>query len=317
MISAVQHMFRNPQLQRKRRLWHMRAGRLSGLQRALPQTVCVDVGASYYPHTSWWLFLDNPKTTWIAIEPNAYNLTYVDGWPWAATIETVTQGLSKEGGKQTLYVTNVDSGSSLLKPVVHSSMSSRVTNEIEQYFLPVSETIIETITLAEVVARSPLQPILVKLDTQGSELQILESILEGDSSGYLVAVEIECSLLATPFYEGSPRLWDVARKMEQHGFEAIDIDVFPRSQSKSKLSNRPKKIVHECDAMFSLRPDVAITRSLEVRAALLGFYATNCFYDEAVRVLKNDQDLVQYLGTQGCNVESLCAELTSRSASTR
>ena len=317
MLQLIQKLFRNPALQRHRRLRQMRAGRLSDLQSSLPNTTCVDVGASYYPHTSWWIFLESSNTTWIAVEPNENNLTYVKNWPWPASIETVTKGLSKKGGEQILYVTNVDSGSSLLRPVVQPSMSFRTTAEVEKYFFPVREVTIETVTLVDVVSKLPHQPMIVKLDTQGSELSILESVLEGEARNNLVGVEIECSLLAKPYYEDSPRLWDVAKLMESNGFEAIDVDVIPRSAAKSKISSHPKQIVNECDAVFALRPDVASTKSPEMRAALLGFYVTNCFYAEAARSLDHDPQLLQYLESRGCNVARLRSELRTRSNKAR
>lgn len=133
----------------------------------LPATVCVDVGASYYPHGKWLAFLNAPRTQWLAVEPNEANIGYVKSWGWPCQVSACTTGLSREGGTQVLYVTNVDTGSSLLPPEIPASMRDRVTNL--DYFFPVTERRIETLTLMQALAGlSATAPVFVKLDTQGT-----------------------------------------------------------------------------------------------------------------------------------------------------
>ena len=36
----------------------------------LPEVVCIDVGASYYPHPAWRVFLASGRARWVAVEPN-------------------------------------------------------------------------------------------------------------------------------------------------------------------------------------------------------------------------------------------------------
>src|SRR5258706_2322348 len=106
----------------------------------LPRLNCIDVGASYYPHPAWEVFRMSPKTQWIAVEPNFENLIYVKHWSWPSQVKSVEIGLSQLGGNQTLYVTNVDSGSSLLKPVIEPNMEHRVA--YRDYFFPIKEVVI-------------------------------------------------------------------------------------------------------------------------------------------------------------------------------
>lgn len=291
----------------------MKASRLQGLQEALPAVTCVDVGASYYPHTSWWLFLDSPRTHWLAIEPNSLNLGYLKSWPWRAAVEAVTTGLSENGGVQTLFVTNVDSGSSLLHPVLPDSMAQRAGVDIRNYLFPVREVDIETLTLEQVVAGHSEEPKLVKLDTQGSELGILRSLVNARVDHRVVGVEIECSLLTEPYYEGSPRLWEVSTYMEDHGYELVLLDVFPRSNNREKISSSPRAVVNECDAVYAQRPDVTAGQEVEVRAATLGFYVTSCLYVEAIRMIDHDREVCDFLGSRGCDSSALRNELGRRS----
>lgn len=312
MILVIKDLFRNPRLQRKRRLWQMRPRRLAGLQRALPPTICIDVGASYYPHTSWWLFLDSPNVRWLAVEPNRHNLGYLETWPWNAEARGIEAGLSRLGGPQTLYVTNVDSGSSLLRPVIHPMMKSRAESSVRDYLFPMREISIDTVTLADVISQEEPRPTIVKLDTQGSELDILRSVIGTPSGASIVGVEMECSLLAQPFYENSPRLWEVAAFMDDNGFEVLQLDVVPRSKTAQKISAAPRQLANESDVVFSLRQDVAEKKMVEVRAALLGFYITNCFFSEASSYLAANRDLSEYLQDRGCNTASLRQELLRR-----
>ena len=176
------------------------------LGKGLPKTLCVDVGASYYPHTKWLVFLNAPKTQWLAVEPNEANIGYVTSWEWPCHIEKCTTGLSREGGKQILYVTNTDTGSSLLPPEIPEGMRHRITNL--DYFFPVKEREIETITLVQAVARHPVEiPIMVKLDTQGTELSILMGASQLFESKRIIGIEIESTLLATPLMKGSGMFW--------------------------------------------------------------------------------------------------------------
>jgi FkbM family methyltransferase len=312
MISKLQYLFRNPRFQRIRRLWQMKPGRLGGLQYALPKTVCIDVGASYYPHTTWWLFLSSAHAQWLAVEPNRSNLEYLDKWPWEAEVRAIVAGLSRFGGTQTLYVTNVDSGSSLLKPVIHPIMKHRAGAAVHDYLFPVTELDIDTLTLDDVIGLDESCPTIVKLDTQGSELDILRSVIGAPKGSSVVGVELECSLLAQPYYEKSPRLWEVAAFMDENGFELLLLEIVPRIKTAQKISPAPRRLANESDAVFSLRQDVAATKQIEVRAALLGFYVTNCFYSEACSYLATDSGLEQYLQERGCDTTLLRNELLRR-----
>ena len=108
----------------KRRLRGMsRKARIAGLiSPHLPPIACVDVGASYYPHGKWRLLLESPATRWIAVEPNVANAAYVKTVALALQRRAHRHRPEQEGGTQTLYVTNVDSGSSLLEPQVPPNM---------------------------------------------------------------------------------------------------------------------------------------------------------------------------------------------------
>ncbi len=273
----------------------------------LPPLVCVDVGASYYPHAKWRIFLESPRTRWIAVEPNEANIGYIKAWAWPCQVSAVTTGLSQYGGTQTLYITNVDSGSSLLKPVIAESMSRRVQNTA--YYFPLRTTQIDTLTLPQVVAGvEPSLPIFVKLDTQGTELSILSGADELLQSRRIVGIEMESTLQAQPIMHGAGKFWQACEYLEGIGFELLHIKPI---YGPSRLGNgrvRSYTFLNECDAVFALRPDIASELELSHRVALLGFYASNGFFEESLCVLEDD-GVRSYLSQNGCRVDRLAKTL--------
>jgi FkbM family methyltransferase len=316
MKALLGRAARDPRLQRLARRIQMRSRRFDGLAASLPGVNCFDVGASHYPHTNWWLFLESPATRWIPVEPNADSLSYLNRWPWPAHLSEVGVGVgvSEHGGDQTLFVTNVDTGSSLLKPTIGSGMEDRVTPEMRSYMFPVTERTVPTMSLADLLVCEDEQPTLIKLDTQGSELSILRSVVHPDSTVDVVGIEMECSLLSSPLYEGSPRLWEVVEYLEPLGFELVGLDVLPRHPLR-KISGRSRQIPVECDAVFARRRDLAATATSASQMALFGFYVTNNLYREAVIALRSLPAVRGSLAQAGCDIGAIAEELARRSNS--
>jgi FkbM family methyltransferase len=274
----------------------------------LPATVCVDVGASHYPHGKWLQFLNAPATEWLAVEPNEANINYVKSWSWPCRVAACTTGLSREGGTQTLYVTNVDTGSSLLPPEITPSMKHRVTNL--DYFFPVTERRIETLTLVQALAGlSATAPVFVKLDTQGTELSILQGAQALFDARRIVGIEMESTMLAQPVMKGSGKFWQACEYMEQQGFELLHVKPIAAVARSARARAGRNTYLNECDAVFALRQDVAAGLSAEHRTSLLAFYLTNLFYEEALSLLERDAEVAGFLRTQGCSVDALLATL--------
>ncbi|MCB1937591.1 MAG: FkbM family methyltransferase [Rhodocyclaceae bacterium] len=281
--------------------------RISGLiSPGLPTTVCVDVGASHYPHVRWLAFLNAPATQWLAVEPNEANLGYLKSWAWPCQVSACTTGLSQTGGAQTLHVTNVDTGSSLLPPEIPDSMKHRVNNL--DYFFPVTERVIDTLTLVQAMAALPASaPVLVKLDTQGTELSILQGAAELFEARRIVGIEMESTLLAKPLMRGSGKFWQACEYLEGQGFELMHIKPIPAIPRSGRPLVGRNMYLNECDAVFALRRDVAAGLPVEYRACLLAFYLTYFFYEEAASMLDDDLALGEFLQQRGCALEPLKA----------
>ena len=269
----------------------------------LPEIVCVDVGASYFAHPTWRIFLESPSVAWVAVEPNVANISYLDTWPWACRVVPCGTGLSRSGGTKTLYVTNVDSGSSLLEPVIPPSMQHRVANP--EYYFPLQEREIECTTLSEVVAEWPQAPVFVKLDTQGSELEILRGAQALFDGSRIVGIELESTLLAQPTMHGAGRFWEACRFLEERGFELLHLNPIQGLSRFGAKAGHGRIYLNECDAVFALRWDLAQRLGVEYRIGLVAFYLSYALYEEAVAFLRADQELEARLASAGCDVVAL------------
>ncbi len=274
----------------------------------LPEVTCVDVGASYYPHGKWRLFLESAHTRWIAVEPNEANIGYVETWAYPSRVSKCTTGLSGTGGRHTLYVTNVDSGSSLLEPVITASMARRMRNL--DYFFPLRKVEIETLTLVDVLAVSPPGvPVFVKLDTQGTELSILSAARSLIETRHIVGVEMESTLQADPVMKGAGKFWQACRDLEELGLELLHVKPI---YGPSRLGiRRPRGLtfMNECDAVFAVRQDIAAGLPVEHRTALFAFYLCNRLYEEALVMLDADRPVADFLAGRGCDLGALTSAI--------
>ena len=140
----------------------------------LPPCLCIDIGASYFPHSNWKIFILSKNTTWLAVDPNVENINYINNWKYPSKIIAIGDALSKDGKDYNLNIASTDSGSSLLNIEINELHDYRIRKED---FLPVKKKIIKTTKTEKIFQKfSDNQPILLKLDTQGSELEILDGI---------------------------------------------------------------------------------------------------------------------------------------------
>lgn len=276
-------------------------GRLAAnVSAGLAPCLCIDVGASYFPHFKWDLFLRSSATQWIAVEPNESNLGYIDAWNHPAKVRTVTTGLSERGGRQTLYVTHVDSGSSLLEPVIQPGMQHRITRAAMDYLFPVRPVEIDTITLSDVIGMGHANvPVLVKLDTQGTELSILRGAANWLAENRIVGIEMESTLLAQPIMKGSGKFWEACQYLEQAGFELLDINPIQATSRLEKPHPSGKRFLNECDAVFALRRDVVQSMAVDYRVALFGFYVANRLFEEALSLIETDEAVQRHYTEHG------------------
>lgn len=174
----------------------------------------VDVGAAGALPPAWESWRRHIAVT--AFEPDpkaaqAWKLRYPE-----KGFKIIAQGLSQHGGAASLHILNCPTGSSLkkLKTPIPPYMD-------EAYCYPSREASIETIRLQEGLERAGHETFAgIKLDTQGSELEILQSL---PARTLEQAVFIETEIGIPGAYADAPALSDWLAFLGPLGFELYDL----------------------------------------------------------------------------------------------
>ena len=257
-----------------------------------PKCLFIDVGASYFYNENWILATQIPDSMFLQIDPNERNLDYVDVSPVEAQVVKVPEALSEFGGIKTLYVTNIDSGSTMFEPRISQDFAPRVSKELFSYLYPMQEKEILTRKLVDVIPLGELaRPIVIKLDAQGAEHEILrgaESLLREQK---FVAIELEASLLRQPISVRGTKLSEIQPYLESFGYELIAMRVL-HSHGKVK----PKEIedqgyLNECDALFLLNQREIVEKDLKYRICALFVLSLYGQYRDFFKLLDLDWEL--------------------------
>lgn len=135
--------------------------------------------------------------------------------PWHS-LRYVPAALAAEQGKRKLFIPTDPQSASLLQP--DPSIGEKFDKP--QFFTVERTATVETVGLDEAITRWDLPPPdYLKLDTEGTELEILESgakCLEG-----VLAIKTEVSFM--PFRTGQPLARDIDRFLSECGFELMDL----------------------------------------------------------------------------------------------
>ncbi|MGE3149325.1 MAG: FkbM family methyltransferase [Pseudorhodoplanes sp.] len=174
---------------------------------------CVDLGARAGIPDHWQPFA--AMLTIDAFEPDETALD--KGYRQMDRVAWFPFGLAGQSGKLPFYITGVASGSSLYppnEPVIGLYTSPRYYRIAETRQLPF-------LTFSDFLREYQRpKPEMIKLDTQGSELDILRSLEPADWSA-LIAVETEVEF--AELYAGQPLFRDVDVFMAKRGFDLVDL----------------------------------------------------------------------------------------------
>ena len=158
------------------------------------------------------------------------------------------------------------------------------------------EKLVKTETLENVLASHAKDlPVVIKLDTQGTELEILHGGIKRLQDHQVVGVEMEAPLLATPVMKGSGRFWEANRDLESWGYELLEIKPYSCATINKTSNQIGKRTAWECDAVFALRRDVAQDLPETFRRMLVFFYLAYEFYEEALSFLEQDSQVSESL----------------------
>lgn len=133
-----------------------------------------------------------------------------------AKFRSYDKGLARTAGIHTLYVTRIPEASSLYPP--NMEIVSRWRND--GIFDVVAEVPIQCITLEQMLVQGEVKYVdLIKIDTQGSELDIL---LAGGEYLQKISV-IKCEVEFVELYKGQPLFDDVVRELSARGFRYVGL----------------------------------------------------------------------------------------------
>jgi FkbM family methyltransferase len=210
-------------------------------------------------------------------------------------VRVLSAALSGVDGKRTLHITNAPTGSSLLRPGTPNFLEYGEP----AYMFPVREIEVETKSLLVVIREQKLPRLdFIKLDTQGTELEIIRGIGR-DGLQKLLGVELEVGFPGG--YFDQPGFESVDPFMRANGFELFDLrpvrlhrwttegrtyypeKVFGVHMDSPTLSKR----IWETDAVYFRHPKQLIEAgdcdSIRVLAAM---YCVYQFFPEAHHLLE-------------------------------
>ena len=159
--------------------------------------------------------------------------------------------LGEQAGEAKLYLTSMPNMSSFLRP--DSAVFARFgKKEADAGVASIENVPIEK--LDELARRDGFRADILKVDTQGSELMVLNGAEETLKS--VVFAEVEASFFRR--YEGQPLLADIEAHMSGRGFELIDLLKLKRYRASNSFGIRNAAVregdrsgrLAYCDAIF-------------------------------------------------------------------
>jgi FkbM family methyltransferase len=178
--------------------------------------------------------------------------------------------LGRTEGEATLHLTALPNMSSFLEPdrmtLGRYHNKGRDSEVVETAPVPVQR--LDTLAAAEGFTAD-----VIKVDTQGSEGQVLEGAQSSLSSTILA--EVEVSFLTR--YLGQPLFADIEAQMRRHGFELIDLYRLKRYHAENPLSvrkggrgpfERTGRVAY-ADAIFLRREEDILARAAQDEGATL------------------------------------------------
>ena len=122
---------------------------------------------------------------------------------------------------------------------------------------------------------------------------------------------MEATLLAQPLMRGAGLFWEACEYLHGLGYELLDVKPIRAVGRSGRPARGYRTYLNECDAVFALRPDVAMAMPVECRVGLLCFHVANLLYEEVLSTLERDVQVVTLLRERGCDIEGFAALLRS------
>ncbi len=197
-------------------------------------------------------------------------------------------GVAGEPGVKSFHLTKTQCNSSLLKP--NRELISRLAYNLEDF--EVTQNVdVNCDSLDNICQKHSICPQIVKLDTQGTEYEILngsKSLLEN----HLMAAEIEVEFL--PLYENQKLFADVDTYMRSMGFQLMDLgnQLYVKGKQTQDFAERKGQLV-SADALYFRSIESFLSNKNQWGAELKAFlpickaYGLLGYAYEAAKALEN------------------------------
>ena len=214
-----------------------------------------------------------------AVEPHKASANLLREKYKNANYAVLEEALSVDGGIKTLYLTNTPTGSSLLEPNLEYIYGD------PNYFVPWKTEEIKTKTAEEVARQYGILDIdSVKIDTQGTELEILSGF--GDKYlGQILSVEFEAGVPGA--YKEQTEFFRTHEFMGRYDFELFDLkparaNIYFKDGIPYKRAHTVSSKIHEVDVLYFKKLDVVLdSRDRSKLIKLIVAYCVYSFFDEA------------------------------------
>jgi FkbM family methyltransferase len=224
----------------------------------------VDVGAAEGIQPRWLPFA--PLIKGVGFEPNPVEFEKLKS---SADVHWVNAAVAGSDGPRTIHLTRIYNNSSLLVPNLELIEQLEWSDHADCFDI-VSNVEVNCVTLDHAAAH--LHPCFLKLDTQGSEREILlasQQILDED----LVMIEVEVAF--SELYESQPQFCDIDRLIRAHGFYLQDLAnlLFIKPRGLGGVGG-PKGRLIQADALYYKRPELLVEASdRRIAGALVSYMA--------------------------------------------
>jgi FkbM family methyltransferase len=203
--------------------------------------------------------------------------------PWRS-VTVITDAIASRCGAATLYMTAAAGMSSLLEPDLTIARRFCLGAKFEVF----STTPVQTMALDDAASRYGFSDAtFLKLDTQGTELDILDSgkRLLDDS---LIGVHTE--VLFHPFYRGQALFGDVDAHLRRHGFSLFSLNRTLLRRSSYRKDAYSRRMIAWAHCLYFRDPETLIAWDADSArrrlAALLGFALVFEHHDFACEIVE-------------------------------
>ena len=255
------------------------------LSKILNDISIYDLGASYFYHKRFEVFYRSRNTILNSVDPNAKNLSYLDDWRFESEIKIHPFAVGGKNEVSILNITKIDSGSSLLNFDFNNNNEHRI---VKNNLLPIKKKKIKLKSFNDIFKETIRENDLAifKIDIQGTELDVLESIIDVDLKKKILCVEVESGIAKDPVNHSEKGIIHLFNYFDKIDFEIIDVKVvrylLPKANKILKTQNVPK----ECDWVFMKKFSHIIKQNVDYQITAVACYISYNLYGEAIEIIR-------------------------------